>query len=268
MMMMIKNSVISVPFRPGLLILRKRNSTYGRDLRILQERPIYSNFFGIPVGKRFAGTVKSPAIATKGAPTQTTTSKPIHSILDFNTAALKGSIRVVIPAGEAKAGPPLGPILGQHQINMVEFCKEFNARTADYEPGVPIRVLIVKFKEGNQTKYEMIFRGIPTNFLIDQGVMIEDNPSSSSSSSQLTQIPIENLFDIVRIKLDELKTLTPQINLEGVAGMILGTLRTRRIVVAMQSNQKQKSKQQEPEKEQNQKKQQQKQPEKIKKTQL
>jgi len=265
--MMMMNSVISVSFRPGLLILRKRNSKYRRDLRILQERPIYSNFFGIPVGKHFAGTVKSPSIASKGAPTQTTTPKPIHSILDFNTAALKGSIRVVIPAGEAKAGPPLGPILGQHQINMVEFCKEFNARTADYEPGVPIRVLIVKFKEGNQTKYDMIFRGIPTNFLIDQGVMMEDNPSSSSSS-QLTQIPIENLFDIVRIKLDELKTLTPQINLEGVAGMILGTLRTRRIVIFMQSSQKQKSKQQEPEKEQNQKKQQQKQPEKIKKTQL
>ena len=59
----------------------------------------------------------------------------------------KYPIKIIVPAGEAKSGPPLGPILGQHQINLMEFCKEFNKLTSSYKPGIPLAVKVMKSRD-------------------------------------------------------------------------------------------------------------------------
>ena len=60
---------------------------------------------------------------------------------------IDGYIKLQIPAGKANPSPPVGPALGQHGVNIMEFCKAFNAETQDIEPGLPIPVVITVFSD-------------------------------------------------------------------------------------------------------------------------
>ena len=60
---------------------------------------------------------------------------------------IAGYIKLQIPAGKANPSPPVGPALGQHGVNIMEFCKAFNAETQDTEPGLPIPVVITVFSD-------------------------------------------------------------------------------------------------------------------------
>ncbi|MBS62382.1 50S ribosomal protein L11 [Salinisphaera sp.] len=60
---------------------------------------------------------------------------------------ISGYIKLQIPAGKANPSPPVGPALGQHGVNIMEFCKAFNAETQDIEPGLPIPVVITVFSD-------------------------------------------------------------------------------------------------------------------------
>jgi len=62
-------------------------------------------------------------------------------------AKIDAYIKLQIPAGEAKPSPPVGPALGQHGVNIMEFCKAFNAETEDLEKGLPIPVVITVYAE-------------------------------------------------------------------------------------------------------------------------
>jgi len=96
------------------------------------------------------------------------------------------TIKVYVPAGEAKPAAPLSPVLGQHQINAMEFCKKFNELTLHYEPGLP---LPVKIKKMSDNKFS-IQVGRPTFYLLLWFVMNE-NISYSLSAPRL--------YDLIRI---------------------------------------------------------------------
>lgn len=88
-------------------------------------------------------------------------------------ANIGAKIRLFVPAQEAKMGPPLAPILGQHQINLMEFCKEFNKQSANYVTGVLLPVRIRKL-EGN--KFSMRISPPTLNFVLQQ---LSDNETFS-----------------------------------------------------------------------------------------
>ena len=60
---------------------------------------------------------------------------------------IEGYIKLQVPAGQANPSPPIGPALGQHQVNIMEFCKAFNAQTQSMEPGMPIPVVITAYQD-------------------------------------------------------------------------------------------------------------------------
>ena len=64
---------------------------------------------------------------------------------------ISGYINLIIPAGKANPSPPIGPALGQHGVNIMEFCKAFNAKTGDMEAGTPIPVVITVFEDRSFT---------------------------------------------------------------------------------------------------------------------
>lgn len=80
-------------------------------------------------------------------------------------ATIGAKIRLFVPAQEAKMGPPLAPILGQHQINLMEFCKEFNKQSTEYASGVLLPVRVRKL-EGN--KFVLYIRPPTIHFVLQQ----------------------------------------------------------------------------------------------------
>jgi ribosomal protein L11 len=108
---------------------------------------------------------------------------------------MKG-IKLRVNAGEAKSGPPLAPILGQHQINLMEFCKTFNLLSQNYySPGVPVRVRVLK-QPGLPLKY--VFKPI-TFYTLIMNFLLYINHSKA--------VTLEQLYDIFLIRLHELKVL-------------------------------------------------------------
>jgi large subunit ribosomal protein L11 len=92
-----------------------------------------------------------------------------------------GFIKLQIPAGDAKPAPPVGPALGQRGLNIMEFCKAFNARTAQMEKGTPIPVIITAFADRSFT-FEM--KQPPVTFFLKKaaGLKIGKKPASGSKT--------------------------------------------------------------------------------------
>lgn len=142
---------------------------------------------------------------------------------------IRHTLKVIINAGEASSAPPLGPLLGQYQINIVEFCKEFNVQTSTYEPGVP---LLTKIKKKKFTGYLIQFSQPSINELMKQA-MADVNALQNSAESEDDLIPdttvyekidYATLYDIIQLKLPQLNT-----TLFGATSTIFGFLLSSKI---------------------------------------
>jgi len=83
---------------------------------------------------------------------------------------IAGYIKLQIPAGKANPSPPVGPALGQHGVNIMEFCKAFNAETQDAEPGLPIPVVITVFSDRS---FSFIKKTPPASILLKKAANIQ-----------------------------------------------------------------------------------------------
>ncbi|ROO25912.1 50S ribosomal protein L11 [Salinisphaera orenii MK-B5] len=83
---------------------------------------------------------------------------------------IAGYIKLQIPAGKANPSPPVGPALGQHGVNIMEFCKAFNAETQDTEPGLPIPVVITVFSDRS---FSFIKKTPPASILLKKAANIQ-----------------------------------------------------------------------------------------------
>jgi large subunit ribosomal protein L11 len=81
-----------------------------------------------------------------------------------------GFVKLQVPAGKANPSPPIGPALGQRGLNIMEFCKAFNAQTQSYEPGLPLPVVITAFQDKSFT---FIIKTPPTTVLIKKAIALE-----------------------------------------------------------------------------------------------
>ena len=127
-------------------------------------------------------------------------------------------IKLLIPSGQAKSGPPLAPILGQHQVNLVEFCKLFNAKTNDqYSLNVPVRLKLYKQKTNVTYKYEPItFSSLMKNFVF------YTNKDKFLYFSQC--------YDILVVRVAELERYQ-KINKKIVAKQLFGFLKSSKITI-------------------------------------
>jgi large subunit ribosomal protein L11 len=126
-------------------------------------------------------------------------------------------IKLQIPAGQANPAPPVGPALGQHSVNIMEFCKAYNARTAQ-QAGLIIPVVITVFADRSFT---FITKTPPAAVLLKKAAGLEKG-SAEPNRTKVGKVTREQCREIARTKLPDLNAT----DLESAANMIAGTARS------------------------------------------
>ena len=109
-------------------------------------------------------------------------------------------IKLQVPAGDAKPSPPVGPALGQHGVNIMEFCKAFNAETQSLEPGLPIPVVITVYSDKSFT---YIKKTPPASVLLRKAVGLEKG-SSEPNKDKVGKVNRKQLEEIAKTKMPDL----------------------------------------------------------------
>ena len=131
-------------------------------------------------------------------------------------------VKLQISAGQANPAPPVGPALGQHGVNIMEFCKAFNERTAK-EQGMIIPVVISIYKDRS---FSFITKTPPASILIKNALNL-DKGSSEPNREKVGEISIEQVEKIAKIKLKDLNART----VENAAKIIEGTAKSMGVKV-------------------------------------
>jgi large subunit ribosomal protein L11 len=131
-------------------------------------------------------------------------------------------IKLQIPAGQANPSPPIGPALGQHGVNIMEFCKSYNAKTAGQE-GTIIPVLITVYADRSFT---FITKTPPASVLLKQAAQLAKG-AKEAGKERAGQITRAQLTEIARQKMPDLNTT----NLESAMSSIAGTARSMGIEI-------------------------------------
>jgi large subunit ribosomal protein L11 len=133
-----------------------------------------------------------------------------------------GQVKLQAPGGEAKPGPPIGPVLGQHGVNIPMFIKDFNARTADMK-GYVIPVVITVFSDKSFT---FITKTPPTSILLMKAAGA-DKGSAKPNRDKVGKLPMKTIKEIAQRKLQDLNTD----DLEAAIRSVKGTARSMGIEV-------------------------------------
>lgn len=134
-----------------------------------------------------------------------------------------GKIKLQINAGKANPSPPVGPALGQHGVNIMEFCKQFNART-ESQAGYVIPVVIEVYEDRS---FSFVTKSPPAAVLIKKAIKIEKG-SAAPNKTKAGQITRAQLEEIAKIKMEDLNATT----LEAAVEMIKGSCRAMGVTVA------------------------------------
>jgi large subunit ribosomal protein L11 len=125
-----------------------------------------------------------------------------------------GFIKLQVPAGKANPSPPIGPALGQRGLNIMEFCKAFNAQTQGVEPGLPLPVVITAFADKSFT---FIIKTPPTSVLIRKAVKIEKG-SSKPHTDKVGRLSRAQVEQIAKQKQPDLTAADLEAAMRTVAG--------------------------------------------------
>ena len=136
---------------------------------------------------------------------------------------IDGYIKLQIPAGQANPSPPVGPALGQKGVNIMEFCKAFNASTQSSEPGMPIPVVITVYADKSFT---FLTKSPPTSFFIKKIAKLKKG-SQNPGKNVISSISKDDVKKIAEEKMSDLNTN----DLESAKKMVAGTARSMGINV-------------------------------------
>jgi len=125
-----------------------------------------------------------------------------------------GYIKLQIPAAKATASPPVGPALGQRGLNIMEFCKAFNAKTQSMEPGLPIPVVITAYADKSFT---FIMKTPPATILIKKAAKIQKG-SARPQADKVGKITREQAEEIVKMKKPDLTAADMDAAVRTIAG--------------------------------------------------
>ena len=129
-----------------------------------------------------------------------------------------GYIKLQVPAGKANPSPPIGPALGQRGLNIMEFCKQFNAQTQGLEPGMPIPVEITAYGDRSFT---FITKTPPNSYFIKKAAGIDKGSQTPGKGSAGT-ITMKQIREIAEKKMPDLNAK----DVEGAMAMIAGSARS------------------------------------------
>ena len=134
-----------------------------------------------------------------------------------------GYVKLQVPAGKANPSPPIGPALGQRGLNIMEFCKAFNAATQKLEPGLPIPVVITAYADKSFT---FITKTPPASILIKKAAKVEKG-SSKPHSDKVGKISRSQAEEIAKTKMPDLTAA----DLEAAVRTVTGSARSMGIIV-------------------------------------
>ena len=134
-----------------------------------------------------------------------------------------GFIKLQIPAGKANPSPPVGPALGQRGLNIMEFCKAFNAQTQSMEPGLMLPVVITAFADKSFT---FVLKTPPATVLIKKALKLEKG-SGKPNSEKVGKITRAQLEDIAKLKMKDLTAA----DLDAAVKTIAGSARSMGVTV-------------------------------------
>jgi len=136
---------------------------------------------------------------------------------------IAGYIKLEIKAGEANPSPPVGPALGQRGLNIMEFCKAFNAATGNVEKGTPTPVVITAYQDRT---FSFVTKTPPASFFIKKAAKLSKG-ASNPSKEVVGQITMDQVREIAETKMPDLNA----VDLEGACQMIRGSARSMGVEV-------------------------------------
>ncbi|MBR9764750.1 MAG: 50S ribosomal protein L11 [Rhodobacteraceae bacterium] len=136
---------------------------------------------------------------------------------------LVGSLKLQVPAGQANPSPPVGPALGQRGINIMEFCKAFNAKTQDMEPGAPCPTVITYYQDKSFT---MDIKTPPASYYLKKAAKLKSG-SQTPGKAVAGQVTVAQVKEIAEAKMKDLNAN----DVEGAMQIILGSARSMGIEV-------------------------------------
>ena len=136
---------------------------------------------------------------------------------------IAGYVKLQIKGGQANPAPPVGPALGQRGINIMDFCKAFNAQTQDKEPGMPLPVVITAFSDKT---FSFVIKTPPSSVLIKKALKLEKGSPvpHTNKVGKLSKLQVE---EIAKIKMPDLNAS----DLEAAKKIIAGSARSMGIDV-------------------------------------
>ncbi len=147
----------------------------------------------------------------------------MYPIGDIVAKKITGYIKLQVPAGKANPSPPIGPALGQRQLNIMEFCKAFNAATQKMEPGLPVPVIITAYADKSFT---FVMKTTPASVLIKKAVGVSKG-SAKPHLDKVGKLSRNQAEEIAKTKMPDLTAA----NLDAAVRTIAGSARSMGIEV-------------------------------------
>ncbi|MDR3524813.1 MAG: 50S ribosomal protein L11 [Acetobacteraceae bacterium] len=135
-----------------------------------------------------------------------------------------GYIKLQVPAGKANPSPPIGPALGQRGLNIMQFVKEFNAATAQMEPGMPIPVVITAF--GDRT-FNFIMKTPPNTYFLKKAAGITKGTTTPGKGAAVGRVTVSQLQEIAATKMKDMNAN----DVAGAVSMLKGSARSMGLTV-------------------------------------
>ena len=129
-----------------------------------------------------------------------------------------GYIKLQVPAGKANPSPPIGPALGQRGLNIMEFCKTFNAQTQNLEPGMPVPVIITAYADRSFT---FITKSPPNSYFLLKAAGLEKG-SQTPGKGTVGSVTMAQVREIAQRKMVDLNAK----DLDGACRMVVGSARS------------------------------------------
>ena len=136
---------------------------------------------------------------------------------------IAGRVKLQVPAGKANPSPPIGPALGQAGLNIMEFCKAFNAHTQNMEPGMPIPVVITAYHDRTFT---FITKSPPASYFLKKAAGL-DKGAAAPGKERVAAVSMAQVREIAEKKMVDLNAN----DMEGACRIIAGTARSMGIEV-------------------------------------
>lgn len=130
-----------------------------------------------------------------------------------------GYIKLQVPAGKANPSPPIGPALGQRGLNIMEFCKAFNAQTQNMEPGMPIPVVISVHADRT---FSFITKTAPNSYFLKKAAGIQKGTKTPGRGDMVGKVTISQIREIAKTKMSDLNAH----DIEAACRMLMGSARS------------------------------------------